>query len=409
LALGVVLVLVGCNVYSPGWSTIHADGANTDYSPVAGPDQVELAWVRNFDGNMNVGATIDREGRLYLTENSADCNLHVLEPTTGATVWCSDEVDRFSSISSPLIDNEGRVFLADGEAMHAFDRDGNLLWEVPIEGVPLSAQFTQNGRLLFMTHIGRIYVLRRETGAPVLPVVELIPGATWDPSQGVLACAQGLEACPAANTIGIDISRGRFYFTFWAPGAPQAGLRAMQITESPTPTLTPLWTSDALPGGSASSPVISADGSRVYVNDNVDSVHALDAATGATIWSEPIGYASGGSPSMSPRGLIMPAGGGTSPLLAISDQGDHADRAWTRSDLLNRGLPTQTAGDRSYATVNAGGFTNDLLVIDTTTGAVLDRDAIPGTTIFSVGTTVGPDGSIYVPTITGDLYAFRPV
>jgi outer membrane protein assembly factor BamB len=122
----------------------------------------------------------------------------------------------------------------------------------------------------------------------------------------------------------------------------------MQITEDPVPSISPLWTNDALPGGSASSPDLSADGSRVYVNDNVDSVHALDTATGEEIWRFQIGFASGGSPSLSPDG------------------------------------------------------------IDTATGTELDREPLPGTTVFTVGTTVGPDGTACVPTFLGQLFGFHP-
>ena len=60
-----------------------------------------------------------------------------INPATGETVWCSEEVDRFAAISSPLIDREGNLYLADGSAMHAFRRDGTVLWETPIQGVPV--------------------------------------------------------------------------------------------------------------------------------------------------------------------------------------------------------------------------------------------------------------------------------
>lgn len=397
------------DAYAPGWSTIHADAANTDYAPVAGAADVSLAWQRNMGGSINVGATTDPHGRIYLTtSNPAGCHLHALDGATGATVWCTDRVDRLAVVSSPLLDGDGRLFIADGTAMRAFDLDGGLLWETPIVGVPLSAQFTASGRLLFMTHIGRVYVLRRETGTPLLPPLELIPGATFDPADGLLACARGTEACPAANTLAIDRPSGRFYFTFWAPGAPQASLRAMQFSDDPTATLTALWSTDALPGGSASSPVLNADGTRLYVNDNVDGVHALEAATGAGIWSFPIGFASGGSPSLAPTGIFMPAGGGASPLLALRDVGPAAELLWRLDDQINRGIATQTAGDKVYATVNAGGFVNDLVVVDAATGAELDREPLPGNSIFTVGTTVGPDGTVYVPSIVGGLYAFRP-
>lgn len=406
MLLAAVVLLGACDLYGPGWSAVHGDGSNSDYSSIAGPETVELAWERTFGGRINLGPTMDREGRIYLTTGTATCPLHALDGDTGAELWCSSEVNQLASLSSPVIDVDGRLFVADSEAMHAFDHEGNLLWETPIRGVPLSAQLTPQGRVVFITNIGVVYVLRRETGAAVVPPLELIPGATFDPTK-VNACARGTVDCPVANTPAIDTDTGMMYFTFWAPGAPEAGVRAVRITEDPVPAITPVWTNDTLPGGSGSSPTISADGTRVYVTDNVDALHALDAATGQGIWSFPIGYAAAGSPSVSPEGLIMPAGGSAAPTLAVSDQGDHGELAWTRPDLLNRGIPTQTAGFRSYATVSAGGFVNDLVVLDTDDGTELDRASIPGNSFLTVGTTVGQDGTILVPTITGRLYAYR--
>ena len=49
-----------------------------------------------------------------------------------------------------------------------------------------------------------------------------------------------------------------------------------------------------------------------------------------------------------------------------------------------------------------------LVVLDTATGEVLDRHELPGVSGFSVGTTVGPDGTVLVPTIRGQLHAFVP-
>ena len=405
------------SAYAPGWSAVHADSANTDYSPIDGADDLTLAWQRSFEGSVsigpldwtiNLGPTVGPDGRVYLTSTVTGCHLQALDGATGETLWCSPDVGPLAVASSALLDRDGRLFVADAEAMHAFDADGRLLWETPIVGVPLSAQFTPEGRLVFVTHIGNLHVLDRASGEAVLPMVELAPGATWDPASGMMACARGTEACPAANTLAVDQDTGRLVLTFWEPGAAQAGVRALRYTEEPEPTLTPEWTNESLPGGSGSSPVLSADRHRVYVNDNVDSVHALDAATGEEIWSFPIGYASGGSPSLSPGGILMPAGGGGGALLALRDDGDSARLAWRHDHLVNRGLPTQAAGDRVYATVGLGRVRNELLVLDAATGAELDREALPGAPVFTVGTTVGPDGTVYVPAVVGELYAFTP-
>jgi len=398
------------SAYAPGWSAVHADAANTDYSPVDGATELTLRWQIRLDGAINLGPTIGPDGRVYVTDNSNDagCHLHVLHGASGRTIWCSSEVDRFAVASSPLLDRDGRIFLADGKAMHAFDRDGNVLWKTPIVGVPLSAQFTPEGRLIFITHIGRIYVLRRETGAPMLPPLELIPGRTWTPAESMAACLQGRDGCPSANTLAVDQATGRFFFTFFAPGAPQAGMRAMHYGEDPTPALTAVWSNDDLPGGSASSPSLSADGTRLYVTDNVDAMHALDAATGERIWRFPIGGAPGGSPSLSPDGILMPSGSAQGVMLALRDDGPSASLLWRDETMLNRGVPTQAAGGISYATVSAGGYLNDLVVLDTATGAVLDRERLPGSTVFTVGTTVGPDGTVFVPTFLGHLFAYAP-
>jgi outer membrane protein assembly factor BamB len=183
----------------------------------------------------------------------------------------------------------------------------------------------------------------------------------------------------------------------------------MQVSEDGRTTITHLWTNDPLPGGDASSPDISPDGSRIYLNDNAGNVHALGAAMGEQIWSFPIGYVTGGSPSTSPDGLILPAGGfGASPLTVLRDEGARAELAWRIDTVTNRGIATQAGGDRAYATVAAGAGRNDLVVIDTGTGAELDREPFPGTTLFSVGITVGPDATVYVPTVNGEIYAYVP-
>jgi outer membrane protein assembly factor BamB len=402
------------SAYARGWSTIHADARNSDSSPALGARDVTLAWERHFDGTVriggnewtiNVGPTVDPRGQLYLTSTVDGCHLQAIDARTGATRWCAPQVGQPAVVSSALLDRDGHVFVADGSTMYAFDRDGKEQWRHPIVGVPLSAQFTPSGRLLFVTHVGVVYVVDRERGRDVVAPRELVPGAHWDPASGLWACALGTAACPAANTLAIDPASGRFYFTFWTPGAPHAGLRAMRFTDGRHPRLTEVWRNDTLPGGSAASPDLSADGRRLYVTDNAGSLHAIDTRQGRTIWSYPLGFTSGGSVSTSRDGLIIPTGG---PLQAIADDGDAARLVWKDDALRSRGIATQSAGSKAYATVARSATENDLVVVDTRTGAVLDREALPGATRFTVGTTMALDGTVFVPAITGDLYAFRP-
>lgn len=398
----------GAGAYAAAWSAVHADAANSDYHPRRGAADLTLAWSRTFDGMINLGPTSDGIGRLFITTSGAGCRLHALDRATGRSIWCSEVVDRLAVASSPLIDSTGNLYLGDGTKMRAFDRNGRVRWQKAIIGVPLSAQFTPAGDLSFITHVGVIYVLDRATGKAIVAPHAMVEAPSFDPADGMVACMRGLADCPSANTPAMDVRSGRFYFTFWAPGAVRSEVRAMRITRGPHPSLIEEWTNDELPGGSASSPDLSADGKRLYLTDNEGSLHALDAATGKSSWSVPIGYQAGGSVSLSPEGLILPAGGRGAILLAVRDRGDRGEVVWRKPDLQNFGVATQAAGYLAYPTVKTGSGTADLIVIDTRTGAELDREQIPGKAYFTVGTTIDRDGTVYVPTIRGALHAFRP-
>ncbi|HEX2968828.1 MAG TPA: PQQ-binding-like beta-propeller repeat protein [Bacteroidales bacterium] len=395
-------------IYGSGWFASHADGGNTDFSPINGPRNITLAWQRKFTGTINLGPTCNDKGVVYVTTSGEGCHLFALDHKTGATIWCSDKVNRFAVASSALLDYEGRIFIADNEAMHAFDSTGMLLWETPIDGFPFSAQFTQTGRLIFITCIGKIYVLNRVTGENILSPIELVPNYRYDKNMDVRACMRGTKDCPCANTLAFDSYTGRFYFTFWIPGTKQASLMAMQYSENPNPSIVTIWINNSLPGGSATSPDISFDGTKIYVNDNVGGLHALSAQTGKDIWTFNIGYEPGGSQSTSPEGLIMPAGGGNAGLMCIADKGAYAEMFWRNDSLQNRGIATQSCCNLAYVTVRTDQLKNDLVVIDVCSGAEVDREHLPGKTIFTVGTTIGSDGNIYVPTFIGQLFAFRP-
>ncbi|MEZ5179560.1 MAG: hypothetical protein R2746_15115 [Acidimicrobiales bacterium] len=79
---------------------------------------------------------------------------------TGTEVWCSNELTSLAS-SSPVIDVDGHLFIADEQAMHAFDRDGHLLWETPIRGVPLGPAHPQRPGGVHHQHRGGVRAATR--------------------------------------------------------------------------------------------------------------------------------------------------------------------------------------------------------------------------------------------------------
>ena len=393
------------------WPTIHGDARNSDTAPVPGFADIDVLWTRDFPGNVAAAATIDSGGQVYVTTTGEDtvgaCHLFVVDLATGSDKWCSSKVNRWVVGSSVLIDLDGNLFVGDDEAMHSFDRDGNLRWETPTVGAAISAQFLANGHLIFVTHIGQIMVLDRGTGALVTPVYELLPGETYVIGTGLNDCLFGGPTCPSANTLSVDTASGRFFNTLRPPGAATADLIAMQYNYE-TNQLSPLWSNSTLEGGTASSPVISADGTRIYVNDNGGNYLALNAATGVVVWEVNIGFAPAGSPSVNSNGRGIPAGASGSKLLAVQDNGSTGSIEWTNAALVNMGIPVQVQDNVVYAAVRAPGTTLgvDFLSIDGSTGVETDRIRMSPSPIFTVGTSAAHDGTVVVAGINGVVSAF---
>ncbi|MEM7140081.1 MAG: PQQ-binding-like beta-propeller repeat protein [Actinomycetota bacterium] len=410
IVLAFCLLAASCYAES-GWPAIHGDARNSDTSDLDGAEELSLAWTRAFDGPIAAAASIHPNGTAWVTVRDADgpCTLHVIDAATGADVWCTGLLSQWVVASSALIDVAGFAYVADDVAMFKFDPDGNVVWAAPVVGVPISAQFTSDNRLFFITHIGRIYVIDAISGA-VLLMHELDPGATYVPGTGVSDCLLGGPACPSANTPSIDLDDDRFYFTWLAPRTTDAVLRAMSYTPGATPAVADLWTNSTLTGGTAASPAISLDGTRLYVNDNGGSIHALDAATGASLWDFDLGAAAAGSPSVSDAGLVVSTAGGGSTLQGVQDTGAAGSSVFDTEDV-HRGITVQMANEIAYSVVLRDGTLGqlDVVVLDTTDGSELDRVALGGVPIATVGTSIGPDGEVVVPGLFGTVYGLLPV
>ena len=426
LALATIsaVVLSGCSsgtqvddIFSAGgWPGMHADARNSDTSPVTGSRDLSFAWSRPLGGPVANYASVAASGQIFITARTEKgCNLFSYQMDSGRKRWCRQLAPGVVA-STPIVDGAANVYVGENGAINSFNEYGQLRWRTPVVGTPLSAQFTGDGNLLFITQLGQINVVDTQTGQKIVAPYDLVPppsvaeGANVDilpDDKGLSGCFFGAPDCPVANMPAIDLESGKFYFTLFAPGAPAAELVAMKYSGGDNPAITQEWSSDALPGGSASSPDLSADGSVVYTNDNWGTLWAIDSATGDAKWSYDIGYADAGSPSTSADGLIIPAGGLDGHLLALQDKGDHAELVWERKDLLQLGVPAQTAGSTGYAVVREGTDGLAMLMFDTGTGETLDQETLPGAKGFTVGTSVGPKGEVLTPTLLGELFVLR--
>ena len=110
---------------------------------------------------------------------------------------------------------------------------------------------------------------------------------------------------------------------------------------------------------------------------------------------------------MSDDGLLVVAGGEEGRLLAVRDAGDSAELAWERDDVLQLGVPAQSAGETGYTVIRDGDDGLALLTFDTGDGSTLDQTVLPDALGFSTGTAIGPKGEVVVPAFLGELFVLR--
>lgn len=406
-----------------GWPSIHHDPANSDSTPITGARRLELAF-QALDGARTVAipaaarVTVSdgAETRVYVTASleGSPCHLFVLDAHTGRRLWCSAELSGTAFGSTPVVTEDGRVFVGDDRRLMSFSADGDLLWSTPIEGLAISAQLASDGMLVFNTHIGLVYLLDPDNGR-VLARHHLLPGRRYGGSPAeLLACPQGRGGldCPAANTPAVDEESRRIFVTLSGSANRPGELVAVEYdpmvagSRRPVATRT-LWKRGVLRGGGAASPTLSEDRRTVYTLDREGRLLALRATDGRLVWEHHTGFVSGGSPSVQ-DGIVIPSGGrGRTWVGAVRDAGRTAEPLWERRDLVNRGLSVQAAGGVVYvATVKAGQVS--LVVLDREDGETISETPIAGAALASMGTAVGPDGWVYLTTPFDGLFALRP-
>ena len=196
------------------------------------------------------------------------------------------------------------------------------------------------------------------------------------------------------------------------PGAQAAGLVGLKYQPGQSPLLAREWTSDAVGAGVIGSPVLSADGSTVYVNGRDERLWALHAADGKVKWSVPLGFLAQTPPAVTPHGLIVSGGGPDTRLAAFKDAGDHADPVWRREDVVPLSSSSLAGVGVGYTVVSGppadGAPGMSVLVFDPANGHTLGGYPLPAATGYPVGLAVGNDRRVVAATSDGQVFSFGP-
>jgi len=444
-----------------GWHNLHADGVNSDEVGVALAPRFEEDWAVEEDTFNVTGPVFDAAGNLYFSPLRPRNGLALIsvDPTTGERRFAVDGDGALSGGGTPLVlrdpDSPGRevVYLGLYDRVVAIATDGSEVFEVPTgldsADADSNAVFGLNylprhDALVGLAQDGRVYMVARDSGDLLLDPPYSLPG---EPSPGgetalpeALVDDVAAELAPffaegtgggaellsvllgneteVANFFSIDPATGTLWVAATAPDAEDGttdgvselgALYALEV-EDEGGTLTVVERCHAsFDGGSASTPALRQDGTRVFVADNVGTLIAIDPDC-SEAWRFDIGAQVIGSIGVaSDNGEIYAATG--TEIVSVTDEGDSAA---LRFRVTPPG-PTPEPRERAF-NLNLVAITESGIAYQAGVGRELAGQGLPRTTgvglldratgelrYFTEGLdetvavmSVGPDGGLYI-------------
>src|SRR5262245_32232497 len=444
----------------------HGDLESTNEVDLAYAPVFAREWVAEHSLYQVTTPAFDGAGNLYMTPllPHEPILLISLDPATGARRFVVPLTagDRGGG-AVPLVlrDPESAsevVYVNAYQRILAVRTDGTPVWDVPTGLGPATAPYQSPIGLAWvpnadaivgLTRDGFVFLLDRRTGTPVLPPLQL-PGertpplpSTISPSlaatvdallQPLVAFSVGSGVVPlinvllggdseVANNLSVDPGTNRVWIAASArdgedgvvDGVSQLGAiyRFDVVRDGDRWTLAEVCHRN-FPGGSASTPTLGQNGTRVYLGDDGGALIAIDAADCSEAWSVPLDSQIFGSIAAASDGreLYAASAGG---IFQVFDDGDHGRRGWTAAlDVYD--VPPDLPGYAGMNLLLAGVGANGLLIhvgvgIRTGTQALPVRtgiahvDRLTGEPRWfadgleeSLGAmSTGPDGALYLP------------
>jgi hypothetical protein len=447
-----------------GWRNLHADSVSSDEISIALTPSFEMGFVAE-PGTFNpTGPVFDSAGRSYFSP------LQPLEPVVLISIDPHDGARRFaipattdapSGSSAPMVlrdpGRRGREFVYLGlyDRAIAVRTNGTIEWDVPtglsgakpmpvfgIQYVPAA------DAIVALTLDGLIYALSRKSGARLLDAPYSLPGSPAPPAASAAALPPAVEACtqaalqrlirpttgvpsaPAgsvlqgagvevANAFSVDPRSSRIWVAATAPdaadgvpdGVSQLGaLYGLDLVKRRGRREIAQACSHFFAGGSASTPALRQDGSRVYLGDAVGNLIAVDRSCREQ-WRLDVGAQIVGSVAVSSDNAELYVSTGLS-VLQVFDRGSAGELGWTARPNVFRVPPGTPVVQRNVqiASIGANGvglqvgvapasnpnliFRTAIVVLDRGTGQ--PRGAAEGLDESVAVVSAGPDGAYYI-------------
>ncbi|MBY6188373.1 PQQ-binding-like beta-propeller repeat protein [Marinobacter hydrocarbonoclasticus] len=329
----------GVGTEAAGFYALHGDTRNSDEVIAAAAPTPQLNWIAETHLLSYEGGVFDRHSNVYVVpaDPVESVYLYSLDGQTGERRW-SLPGTRMGQGGAPLIlpqhagADEDVVYVGSYEYLTAITPAGDVLWDVSTgltapEGATHmdTHNFGVNyhpglDAVVALMADGHLVVHDRQTGAPLAEPFSL-PGAPTLPMAyqtdysrlepfvhaglsrmfkdtatffDVLTLVLG-GGYEVANYFSIDPSSGRMLIGATAPDeadgvadgySAYGALFSLSLDASGQAHID--WRRD-FEGGTAATPTLSLDGSRVYTADATDRILAIDSATGELLWSQPTG------------------------------------------------------------------------------------------------------------------------
>jgi outer membrane protein assembly factor BamB len=421
-ALVLPTVMAGCGntdawvdtAPAQGWSAQYGDASNSSYTATSGATSLALRWTRSVKGSLAAAPAVSSRNWLALNaQTPAGCSLMEWEnDDNGRQRWCT-RLFQGGGFSGPLFDGFDNLYVGQPGAILSFPVTQWIRWRQAVIGMPSTPRILDDSRLLVVTHLGQVQVFDAHRGTVAGNAVDLVDGVDpKDFTRGLSDCAPARSGCPIAAAPAFASASGMVVIGLWEPGAPAPVLVGLKYHPAQDPLLTREWTSNAVTAGVLASPVLSGDGSTVYVNGRDERLWALNAADGKPKWSEALKFLAQTPPAVTPGGLIVSGGGPGTRLVAFKDAGDHAQQVWRRDDVSPLTSSSLAGTDVGYAVVTggpgAGARGMSLLVFDPGNGHTLNSYPLPEATGYPVGVSIGRDRRVVTATSDGQVYSFAP-
>ena len=390
----------------------HGDLESSDEVELAYPPVFERQWIAEPGLYQVTTPSFDSAGNLYMTP------LLPHEPILMISLDGATGARRFVIPLGPNQRGGGAVPMvlrdpdAGGEVVYAisYERliatrtDGTPVWDVPTglgaasaaDQSPIGLAYTPNAdAIVGLTRDGFVFLLDRRTGAPLFAPLAL-PGQPTPPAttmttpalaDAVNALLQPLVAFPpgfgvneliqvllggnskVANNLSVDPRRGRLWIAASArdeedgtvDGISELGAvyRYDVVADGSG------WRLDEIchrnfSGGSASTPTLGQDGTRVYLGDDAGALIAIEAETCAEAWAVPLDAQIFGSVAASSDGREIYAASANG-IFQVFDDGATGRRGWDAAlDLYD--VPAELTNYIGMNLLLTGAGANGLLI-----------------------------------------------